>query len=48
VKIQHKKPFSKTQETNNSIKPMTQNKTKKGLVLLNAVQYNAKPELVSS
>jgi hypothetical protein len=29
VKIQHKKSFSKTQKTNNSIKPMTQNKTKK-------------------
>ncbi len=27
---------------------MTQNKTKKGLIFLNAVQYNAKPELVSS
>ena len=39
VKIQHKKPFSKTPKTNNSIKPMTQNKTKKGLVFLNAVQY---------
>jgi hypothetical protein len=44
--------FQKPKKKNNSIKPKKQNKTKKRSgcfkTLFNAVQYNAKPELLSS